>query len=164
VFPNNFPKGQEKEATIDLIVKGLVELGDYAKGKGVVVLLETHGEVVKMADLLRIMQKASHPQTGLVWDIANMWTVTKEDPVAVYRQLKKYIRHTHIKDAKLNGDKLTYTLLGEGDVPIFNAIRALAKGGYKGFYSFEWEKLWHPEIAEPEVALAHYPMAMKKYF
>ena len=21
--------------------------------------------------------------------------------------------------------------------------------GYKGYYSFEWEKLWHPEIAEP---------------
>jgi sugar phosphate isomerase/epimerase len=97
VFPNNFPKDQEKEATIDLIVKGLVELGNYAKGKGVVVLLETHGEVVKMDDLLLIMQKASHPQTGLVWDMANMWTVTKEDPVAVYRQLKKYIRQTHIK-------------------------------------------------------------------
>ncbi len=163
VFPNIFPKGQEKAATMDLIVKGLVELGNYAKGKDVKVLLETHGEVVKMDDLLQIMQMASHPQVGLVWDISNMWTVTKEDPVAVHRQLKQYIRHTHIKDAKLVGEKLSYTLLGEGDVPIFDAIRALAKDGYKGYYSFEWEKLWHPEIAAPEIALAHYPKAIKKY-
>jgi sugar phosphate isomerase/epimerase len=92
-----------------------------------------------------------------------MWTVTKENPVEVHRQLMKYIRHTHIKDAKLSGDKLAYTLLGEGDVPISDAIRALSKSGYKGYYSFEWEKLWHPEIAAPEIALAHYPKAMKKY-
>jgi hypothetical protein len=49
-------------------------------------------------------------------------------------------------------------------VPIFEAIDALAKSGYKGYYSFEWEKLWHPEILEPEVALADYPKAMKKHF
>jgi sugar phosphate isomerase/epimerase len=163
VFPNNFPKEQEKAATIDLIVKGLVELGNYAKNTGVMVLLETHGDVVKTEDLLQIMQTASHPQTGLVWDVSNMWTVTKENPVEVHRQLMKYIRHTHIKDAKLSGDKLAYTLLGEGDVPISDAIRALSKSGYKGYYSFEWEKLWHPEIAAPEIALAHYPKAMKKY-
>lgn len=164
VFPNNFPKGQEKKATLDLIVKGLVQLGDYAKEKNVTVLLETHGDVVRADDLLLIMQLAAHPQVGLVWDVANMWTVTKEDPVAVHRQLKKYIRHTHVKDAKLNDGKLSYTLLGEGDVPVFEAIRALNKGGYEGFYSFEWEKLWHPEIAAPEIALAYYPVAMKKLF
>src|ERR1035438_4719543 len=29
VFPNNFPKDQEKNATMDLIAKGLLELADY---------------------------------------------------------------------------------------------------------------------------------------
>jgi sugar phosphate isomerase/epimerase len=82
----------------------------------------------------------------------------------VYAKLKKYIRHTHIKDAKLNGDKLEYTLLGQGDVPIFEAIDILSKDNYKGYYSFEWEKLWHPEIAEPEIALANFPGVMKKHF
>ena len=28
----------------------------------------------------------------------------------------------------------------------------LAANDYKGFYCFEWEKKWHPEIEEPEVA------------
>ncbi len=164
VFPNKFPKDQERNATIDLIIKGLLELGDYAKGKNVIVLMETHGDVVKIEDLEKIMRSATHPNVGLVWDISNMWTVTKEPPAQAYQKLKKYIRHTHIKDAKLVDGKLQYTLLGQGDVPVFEAIDVLAKDGYKGFYSFEWEKMWHPEIAEPEIALTDYPKAMKKHF
>lgn len=164
VFPNNFPKDQDKSATMSLIAKGLLDLGDYARGKGVMVLMETHGDVVWIDDLDTIMQAAAHPSVGLVWDIANMWTVTKEPPVEAYRQLKKYIKHIHIKDAKLADGKLSYTLLGGGEIPIAEAIKALMKGGYKGFYSFEWEKLWHPELAEPEVAFAQYPVAMKKLF
>ena len=27
---------------------------------------------------------------------------------------------------------------------------------YDGFISFEWEKKWHPEIADPEIALPHF--------
>jgi sugar phosphate isomerase/epimerase len=126
--------------------------------------MESHGDVVQIDDLLTIMQAAEHSHVGLVWDIANMWTATKESPEEVYNKLKKYIRHTHIKDANLVQGKLAYTLLGQGDVPVFKAIDTLAKSGYKGYYSFEWEKMWHPEIAEPEIALAHYPKAMKKHF
>jgi sugar phosphate isomerase/epimerase len=164
VFPNKFPKDQEKGATMDLIITGLLELGDYAKGKNVTVLMETHGDVVKIEDLEKIMRSAIHPNVGLVWDIANMWTVTKEPPMEAYQKLKKYIRHTHIKDAKLLDGKLEYKFLGQGDVPIFEAIDALSKGGYKGYYSFEWEKMWHPEIAEPELAFADYSKVMKKHF
>jgi sugar phosphate isomerase/epimerase len=164
VFPNNLPKDQDKKATMDLIARGLLELGDYAKDKQVTVLMETHGELVKIEDLAAIMGAAEHTHVGLVWDVTNMWTVTKESPEEAYKKLKKYIRHTHIKDAKLVEGKPQYTLLGQGDVPIFEAIDALRKGGYKGYYSFEWEKLWHPEIAEPETALAHYPKVMRMHF
>jgi len=37
------------------------------------------------------------------------------------------------------------------------------KIGYKGFYSFEWEKRWHPEIEEPEVAFAQYASVAAAY-
>ena len=49
-------------------------------------------------------------------------------------------------------------------MPIFEAIDLLRKGGYKGYYSFEWEKLWHPEIEAPELAIADYAQAMKDHF
>jgi sugar phosphate isomerase/epimerase len=164
VFPNNFPKDQDKNTTMALIAKGLSHLGNYAKDKKVMVLMETHGEVVMMNDIEKIMQLASNSNVGLVWDVANMWSVTKEPPFDVYQKLKKYIHHTHIKDLKLVDGKEQYTLLGQGEVPIFQAIDILHKGGYKGYYSFEWEKLWHPEIAEPEIALADYAKRMKQHF
>jgi sugar phosphate isomerase/epimerase len=164
VFPNNFPAGQEKAATMDLMSNGLLELAKHANETKVTVLMETHGDLVRMADLKQVMEAAEHPHSGLVWDISNMWTVTKEPPAEVYELLKKYIRHTHIKDANIVDGKIAYTLLGRGAVPVFEAIDVLERNKYKGFYSFEWEKLWHPEILEPEVALADYPRAMKKHF
>jgi sugar phosphate isomerase/epimerase len=164
VFPNKLPPEEDKNSVINRMAKRLLQLGDYAKEKNVTVLMETHGDVVKIDDLITIMQAANHPNVGLVWDVCNMWTITKEPPAHAFQQLKKYIRHTHIKDARLVDGKPQYTLLGQGEVPIFEAIDALQKGGYKGYYSFEWEKLWHPEIAEPEIAIADYPVAMKKHF
>ena len=164
VFPNNFPKGEEKSVTLDRITKGLLELADYAKGGNVSVLMETHGDLLFVEDLEKVMKAAEHPHAGLVWDVTNMWIKTKESPSQAYEKLKKYIRHTHIKDAKLVGDKINYALLGQGEVPIFEAIDVLAKGGYNGYYSFEWEKLWHPEIEAPELAIANYAEVMNKHF
>jgi sugar phosphate isomerase/epimerase len=164
VFPNNLPKDEEKKKVMERISKNLLELGDYASTKNVMVLMETHGDLTSSDDILEVMHEASHPHVGLVWDVCNMWTIYKEPPALVYNKLRKYIHHTHIKDARLVDGQPHYTLLGQGDVPIFEAIDALAKGGYKGYYSFEWEKLWHPEIAEPEIAIADYPVAMKRHF
>ncbi|MEQ1586159.1 MAG: sugar phosphate isomerase/epimerase family protein [Cyclobacteriaceae bacterium] len=164
VFPNNFPKDQERNQTMDLIAKGLLELGNHAKGSNVIVLIESHGDLIYIEDLQSVMKASEHEHVGLVWDTVNMWTKTKESPTLTYDRLKKYIRHTHIKNAKVENETITYTRLAQGDVPIFEAIDVLSKGGYKGYYSFEWEKLWHPELEAPELAIADYAVVMKKHF
>jgi sugar phosphate isomerase/epimerase len=162
VFPNDLPKDQDEKATIETIIQSLITLGDYAKTSGIKVLLESHGKVIKSDMLLHIMQETNHQHVGLVWDFFNMWSVTKEAPADMYNVLKKYIYHTHIKDAILTDNGETYTLLGEGNSPVKEALHALKSGGYTGYYSFEWEKLWHPEIQEPEIALPHYAKSFTK--
>lgn len=164
VFPNNFPEGQEKEQTFELISSGIQELADFAKGSHVKVLMETHGDLVHTEDIVRVMKQVDRQNAGLIWDVTNMWTITKESPADVYPAIKKYIHHLHVKDARMVENKPQYVFLGKGDVPIFQALDILAKDNYKGFYSFEWEKLWHPEIAAPEEALADYPQAIKSHF
>ncbi len=165
VFPNNLPAGVPKEETLQLISAGLTELGAVAKGSGVKVLMETHGDLIYAQDIAKVMTAAGNQDNiGLVWDISNMWSVTKESPTMVYGLIKKWILHIHLKDLKNVNGKDQYTLFGDGEVPAFEAIDLLAKNRYPGFYSFEWEKMWHPEIAEPEIALADFPEKMKAHF
>jgi len=164
VFPNNFPKEVPKEKTMELMSAGLNDLAEFSKSTGVKVIMETHGDLIWSDDLVKVMSTVDDKQVGLVWDISNMWTVTKEDPKMVYDKIKKWVWHTHIKDISLADGKEKYTLFGEGDVPAFEAIDMLVKNNYKGYFSFEWEKMWHPEIAEPEVAIPHYAEVMKKHF
>lgn len=164
VFPNNFPKEQTKEQTLELIAAGLKELGDYAINSKVKVLMETHGDVLYIGDLVQLMKMVNHSRVGLVWDMTNMWVKTKESPANAYKVLRNYIHHTHIKNANLVDGKIIYTRLAQGQVPIFETIDVLREGGYPGYYSFEWEKLWHPELEDPELAIADYATEMKKYF
>ncbi|MBS1533412.1 MAG: sugar phosphate isomerase/epimerase [Bacteroidetes bacterium] len=163
VFPNEFPKGQEKQATLDLISGGLLTLARYAEGSKVSVLVESHGDLVHSEDIEQVLKAASHKHAGMIWDVVNMWSVTKEPVAQVFERLKKYIRHTHIKDAKVDGADVNYVFLGKGDVPIFESIDLLIRNNYAGYYSFEWEKLWHPELPAPELALADYSQAMEKH-
>ena len=164
VFPNNLPKDDTRQQTLDLIVSGLNELGKFAQGSNVTVLMESHGDLVSKNDLVYVMDKTDDKKVGLVWDIMNAWTVTRESPAEIYPAISKYIHHVHVKDGIVKDGKVNYTLLGKGEAPVRPAIQLLMKGGYKGYYSFEWEKLWHPEIEEPEIALAQYPVEIMKYF
>src|ERR1017187_2367631 len=68
----------------------------------------------------------------------------------------RFIRHTHLKDSVGSGEDRKYVLTGRGNVPIQRQIEALRSIRYKGFYCFEWEKLWHPDIDDPEIAIADY--------
>ena len=47
-------------------------------------------------------------------------------------------------------------LLGTGTVGVQAIVKALVQGGYKGLFGLEWEKVWHPDIDEPEVAFPQY--------
>jgi len=53
-------------------------------------------------------------------------------------------------------------LAGTGRVSFAEAAAAIRDLNYDGFVSFEWEKYWHPEIAEPEVALPDFMNAIRK--
>jgi sugar phosphate isomerase/epimerase len=163
VFPNNLPKDREKTATFDLIRSGLRTLAEHAKDTNVSVLMETHGEVLLTADIVEIMKDIDNPKAGLVWDIVNMWSVTKEMPISVYPKIAPWIRHVHVKDYKMANSKMRYCYVGQGIAPVFQALDLLVNGGYKGFYGFEWEKLWHPEIEEPEEAIPYYVRVMRGF-
>ena len=150
-------------AAVEHIAASLRQLGDYAGPKSVTVILESHGDFTTSPMLKEILERAASPHVALLWDAHNTFVEGKEDPEISVRQLGKYIRHTHLKDARLTGDQDNYVLTGHGDVPVKRQVELLAGIGYTGYYSFEWEKAWHPEIEEPEIAIADYAKVMTQY-
>src|SRR5437660_4140591 len=165
VLGNHYVKYVPRADMLAHIARGLRELGDYAQPKGVTVLLESHGDFTDSPSLLELLRQADSPAVQLLWDAHHTFVSGKEQPEDTVRQLGRYIRHTHLKDsvpAATTGGR-RYVLTGTGEVPVRRQIEALVKIGYRGFYSFEWEKRWHPDIAEPEVAIAQFATVAAEY-
>jgi sugar phosphate isomerase/epimerase len=142
----------------------LHELGTYAGGKNVTVILESHDDFTSTPVLHEVLEGADSPHVGLLWDAFHTYASSNEAPEVTFRELKPWIRHTHLKDAVGSGPDRKYVLTGRGNVPVRKQIELLHAGGYKGFYCFEWEKLWHPELEDPEIAIADYARVVQRYF
>ena len=163
VFGNEYVKGVPRDQMLAHIAGALRGLGEYAGGKNVTVLIESHGDFTDSPSLLELLERANSPRVALLWDAHHTYVSGKEQPEVTVAKLGRYIRHTHLKDSVAAGDDRRYVLTGTGDVPVKRQIAALAKIGYKGIYSFEWEKRWHPEIDEPEIAIEQYASVATQY-
>jgi sugar phosphate isomerase/epimerase len=162
VFGNNWVKGMSRDAVLAYVGRNFHELGEYARPRNVTVILESHGDFVDSKTLLELMRLADSPGVALLWD-AHHTFVAGESPETTVAQLGRYIRHTHLKDSVPAGTDRKYVLTGKGEVPVRRQVEALARIGYAGMYSFEWEKRWHPEIEEPEVSIPQYATVMAEY-
>jgi sugar phosphate isomerase/epimerase len=163
VFGNKYVAGVPRDAMLAHIAAGLHTLGEYARVRNVVVLIESHGEFTDSPTLLELMHRADSSGAAILWDAHHTFVQSGEAPEATARQLAPYIRHVHLKDSVPAGSDRRYVLTGTGQVPVAAQIAALARIGYHGFYCFEWEKRWHPEIEEPEVAFAQFAQVASAY-
>jgi len=144
------------EDTKSRVAAGLRELGSYAGPRSVTVIIESHDHFTSSATLKDVMHAANSEHVALLWDAHHTFATSNEDPEFTVKQIGPWIRHTHLKDSTGSGEDRKYVLTGRGNVPIERQIKALQSIGYKGFYCFEWEKVWHPDLADPEIAIADY--------
>ena len=152
VFPDKIQPGAEREETRDWIAAGLHEIASHMPD-GVNVGLETHGDFARAEYAAEIVTLAKHPQVKLIWDVAN--SVAAGDEIShAARVVQPYLAHVHLRDAKpvAGSEHWLPVLAGTGRVSFAEAVAALRRLNYDGFVSFEWEKYWHPEIEDPEVA------------
>lgn len=164
IFGDNLVSGEAKQVTVDRIIGGLREVGLLARGSGVGVLLETHGDFADSPTMVQMMKGADMPEIGVLWDTHHTYLTGNEQPADTLKQIGKYVRHVHIKDSIQGEKELRYVLLGTGRLPVREIVKQLVRNRYSGYCSFEWEKGWHPEIEEPEVAFPHYAKMMNQYF
>ena len=163
VFPDKLVAGEPPAETLARIVDGGRQLAEAARGSGVSVLLESHGDLTRSELLEPVLQGVGSDRFALLWDAHHTAASGGEEGAVTWRRLGRFVRHVHLKDSRPAGSRRRYVLTGEGDVPVREQVRLLVAGGYSGYYSFEWELCGHPDIGEPEVAFPHYVKVMAEY-
>jgi glucosamine-6-phosphate deaminase len=159
VFGDRVQEGADLASTRAWVVESLAALRDRLHGTGVEVWLETHGDFATAAATRSLLEDAGSEGLGAVWDPANAFSEFGEDPEGAAASLGPFLRHVHLKDVKRPPDgKVPWppVLPGLGDFPAVRVLAALRSAGYDRWVSFEWEKCWHPEIEDPDVALPHF--------
>ena len=144
------PARQEQLRTAARVLESSVPL---ARRLGVAIGVETHDDFSASSVVAELLAMADPDWVGAVWDSHHPYRVG-EQPADVYANLGRRILLAQVKDARRRPDgDWELVLLGEGEVPVIQMLGLLAAGGYRGWISVEWEKRWHPEIAEPQIAL-----------
>jgi len=161
VFGGNIPEGVSRADCLKYAGEALRQAGEIAAERGVKLVLETHDAFSSGEQVAELLRAADSPAVGSLWDIHHPYR-QGESLETTMEHLRSTLLHTHLKDSVEDGDKRRYTLLGEGDIPVLEALQLLKDEGYDGYLSLEWEKRWHAEIADPEVVFPHYAKKMRE--
>jgi len=162
VFPDKVQAGATFANTRDNIAACLHEVAERSSAE-VRIGLETHGDFARGEVAAEIVRISAHAKVALIWDVANSLAAgdTMEEAA---RAVSPYLAHVHLRDARpVHGSAHWLPVLaGRGQVSFTATVDALVELNYDGYISFEWEKYWHPEIEDPEIALPDFIMAMRE--
>ena len=159
VFGGALPTDVPHAEAFARAVENLRAFGDAGQQAGVKIVLETHDSFSTGKAVSELIAAAAHPAVQSLWDLHHPYR-QGESIEETYAFLAPTLGHLHIKDSRPDG---RYCLMGEGDIPTLPMLDRILDGGYTGAISLEWEKRWHPEIAEPEVAFPKYARGLREY-
>jgi fatty-acyl-CoA synthase len=153
------------EKAIDEAAATLYQMIEILNDVDAKIVIETHDDWMAADHFKALMQNINSDKVGILWDVNHPYMFIGEAPEETWDKAGKWIDHTHWKDSKIALDTVMGfepCLMGEGDLPHDHIYEVLKKGGYDGYLSLEWEKRWHPELAEPEIAFPQYVEYMKR--
>jgi sugar phosphate isomerase/epimerase len=136
-----------------------------AERLGVAIAIETHDAFSASSVVAELLAMVDSRRVGALWDTHHPHRMG-ETPAEVYQHIGPRVLHVQVKDARRSaGHKGGWqlVLLGEGEVPVREIIGVLTAGGYRGYFSVEWEKYWHPEIEVAEIALPQHLKLLEEW-
>lgn len=138
------------------IVDAVREACDYAAERGVNLHLETGQEPAGV--LVGFLETVGRQNLFVNFDPANMILYGCGEPIFALKEVGRYVRSVHCKDAKWSenpGETWgAETPLGEGDVDFAEFLKTLSDIGYRGPLTIEREIPQEPERQRAEIAHA----------
>ena len=138
----------------------LEQLLPMAEEKGVTLLLKTSGIYADTARLRSMLESFASDWLGALWDMHHPYRDFGESADATIKNLGTYVKHVHLRDSDDNGE---YQLIGEGNMPIADMIRALGSINYDGFISLEWKPEWMEDLQDREIIFPYYVNYMSRF-
>ena len=161
-FGGMLPPNTPEETVFAYAGESLQRVAERVGNEGARIVLETHDAFSSGRTVSAVLQHVPSATVGALWDTHHPYR-TGESAEETYGLLAERLYHIHVKDARRQGDGWQLVLLGEGEVPVREVLRTLAQHGYDGWISVEWEKMWHPEIEDPDVAFPQHLRKMQEY-
>lgn len=158
VFAGDLPRGLEVAGVVDYVADALGEAAEHAEEHRVTVAVETHGDFSISRYLAELVKQVYSERLRVVWDVAH--PVRYLEPVDyTYDNLCEYVAHAHVHDYQYDEErrKIVAAPFGEGFVPNAEALRLLARDGFTGCLSVEYEDA---EVDVEEV-LAQYAQGIR---
>lgn len=144
----------------DLVRNRLAELVDDAEAADVTILIKTSGIFANTGRLRALLDDFACDQLGALWDMHHPYRDFDESADTTIKNLGAYVKHVHLRDSD---DKDTYNLIGEGNLPVKEMVRALSSIDYDGFVSLEWKTEWMEDLPYYEVIFPHFVNYMSRF-
>ena len=158
-------RGVPLDDALSVSAETLCHASDIARQAGFVFVVETHDDWVATPPLARAFEMAGFPESmAMLWDTHHPYRMKNEAPETSWKNIGKHVRYTHWKDSQAKpGGGYALCRFGEGDIPLKKMFDVMTAGGYDGWHTFEWEKRWVPQLAEPETAFPDFVRVMKSF-
>ncbi|HIX93482.1 MAG TPA: AMP-binding protein [Firmicutes bacterium] len=152
----------------DFMVKAIKRAAECAKGTGVTLLIESNGVYSDTKRLKKLLDGVNMREVAALWDIHHPYRFANESPEETVANLGSYIKYVHVKDSVMTvGDDgkpvIKYKMMGYGDMPIPEMLRALRSIGYEGYISLEWVKRWAREIEDCGIVFPQFASYMREH-
>ena len=140
--------------------ENLEKLLPRAEAAGVTLLLKTSGIYADTSRLRSMLESFASDWLGALWDMHHPYRDFGESADVTIKNLGTYVKHVHLRDSDENGD---YQLIGEGNMPIPDMIRALGSINFDGFISLEWKPEWMEDLQDREIIFPYYVNYMSRF-
>ncbi|MDP4094361.1 MAG: sugar phosphate isomerase/epimerase family protein, partial [Bacillota bacterium] len=106
------------EVDDEVVLAALKALVPAAEENGVTLLIETNGVYADTSRLGKLLDHVASDAVGALWDMHHPYRFAGEKPGKTVHNLGAYIKYVHIKDSVIENGKISYRMMGEGDLPI----------------------------------------------
>jgi len=143
-------KGPLTPAIEERIVDAFAEPARIAEQEGVTLVLENEHAcfVGTGAEAARILSAIDNPRVRACWDPGNAFVAGETPYPARFEEIRPFLAHVHVKDARREGDGYAWTVVGQGEIDYSGQFRALADMNYAGCISLETHYI--PQGGTPE--------------